>query len=471
MIKECSFIQSTFLPLKGTAKQNFLLLKAKFCLASRIAHLTLAWLRSCILTALSCLPLLLASGCVSFPVAEIDRAITEFDRAIEALSQESADWRIVVTDLQEEVSEDMQSTIRNEVENLTRSAVLTASAELRCNSEFMRIKLERELRSIRNDLAAQFNALIATGYNIPLLPEKSPEPFICSAVPSAVDLNLDYERRVKIDIFGFDLRSKMIDVDLITYGNLLAKEKVGIAQFRREVDNLRAQRDMGLAGPQLQTSTFVLERPSSRIRKDVSSALSIISDFHAVLDLTESGAEITPNAQVIVLSWNGKTQSEIPVLAHQQVLECDVIEKVIDSADQNFTPALYHHNQCGGEDMDRDYSGNGPCVVFKMSLGLDPARQKLTADYSMEAYECPDDYRSWDGDCTYAYSTKKTILYNAEENEKILGFDVNSFFEHKYIDDDHSVDKSSFAGKEPVEYLHYVGDTWGDEAGTETGVK
>ena len=426
-----------------------------------------------VLRSLFCLPLFLHAACVSFPTEEIDRAITSFDRAIGSLSQESADWRVVVTDLQEEVTEDMQSTIRNEVENLTRSAVLTAGGELRCNAEFMRIKLERELRRIRNNLVSDLNTASWSlfGQNlIPLMPEIAVEPFICDAIPSAVDLHVEADRRAKIDIFGFDLRSMPITAHLITQGELTVNAGVlSPVEFARQIDAIRPTLSAAAASG-IEASTFTLQRPSSRVQKDISSALSVISDFHAVLDLTESGVEITPNSKTVALSWNGIAQSHIPVLAHQQVLECKIVDAQALESSQNFEPPYVNHNECDNT-PDRDYDGHGPCVFFKLYLNTDPAKQKITARYVMDAHECPNDHGYWKKDCTQAMGWKETLLFTAQDNQEILSFDVDTVLEYRYIDNDHEVDVKSFGGREPVRYLEFTGDTGGDDAGIDTGVE
>jgi hypothetical protein len=48
---------------------------------------------------------------------------------------------------------------------------------------------------------------------------------------------------------------------------------------------------------------------------------------------------------------------------------------------------------------------------------------------------------------------------------------VQSLFKFPYIDNNHNPDVFEFSGNKPVARLEFVGDTKGDEAGTETGVK
>lgn len=401
---------------------------------------------------------------------KIQNAVDSFDRAIATLGQESADWRVVMYDLEKEIAEDVQSTIRTEIENLTRSAILTASAEIRCNTDFIRIRLERELIRIRNSFAVELNAQLdrftSSNYSIPLIEEKPSEPVICSMVPSAVDLGLEPKRRTKIDIFGFDLLTRPISVGLISHGSLTFKKQIGLKDFNAA---MKARPALG-ATNKIITDSFVFVDPSARIRRDITSALSIISEYHAVLDLTESGVEIMPNAQEIVLSWNDQIQSEIPILVHQQTLQCETRTHPIYPVSKSLKPPALSDNSCQGK-PDKDFHGHGPCVRFNMRLGLDSERKNLTASYWMNAWECPDDFARYKRDCTEALGSGSVVLFTAQDNEKILSFDAQSFVSDEYIDNDHYADFSYFTGTEPIDKLEYVGDTKGDEAGTRTSVK
>jgi ABC-type oligopeptide transport system substrate-binding subunit len=75
-----------------------------------------------------CLSLLL-SGCgITSQLAqtnvELRNAVNSFDRGINALSRESADWQVVLQELQENLVEDTQSTLRVEITNLMRTGLL-----------------------------------------------------------------------------------------------------------------------------------------------------------------------------------------------------------------------------------------------------------------------------------------------------------------------------------------------------------
>ncbi len=72
--------------------------------------------------------------------------------------------------------------MRVELTNLMRTGQLGASGEFRCDAEFLRIRTQRELRRLRNELVEPLGSL---GVSLSREPELRPEPHICTAVPTA----------------------------------------------------------------------------------------------------------------------------------------------------------------------------------------------------------------------------------------------------------------------------------------------
>lgn len=350
---------------------------------------------------------------------EIRDAINSFDQAIATLAQQSADWQVVVQDLQESITEDVQSTIRVELTNLSRTVVLGAGAEFRCDADFMAVKLVNELRDIRNDLAQTLND---AGANppIPLLPVDPPRPVVCSAVPRAVDMSLEEKRRTVLDVYGFDLLSLPITAQVLDrFGGL----------------------------------------------SNVTSSLGIISDYQMVLDLTEGGAALEEDDRQVVFSWNGDVQSVVPILnpAGGGGLECSTRGRLVTPGSHTFTPP---HTQ-----GDQDFKGHGPCVHLTVSPRTDMLGRNLIADVSMSAFECDDDFSKPRSDHTTAAGTTSITLLSLPEGERIVGFSPSGGVVRQYIDDDHQDDLFTFGGNAIVEQARFVGDTDGNEAGTRTEVE
>jgi hypothetical protein len=371
-----------------------------------------------------CLALLL-SGCgITSQLAqtnvELRNAVNSFDRGINALSRESADWQVVLQELQENLVEDTQSTLRVEITNLMRTGLLGAGGEFRCDADFLRIRTERELRRIRNDLVQILNS-ISTNVNFPLVEEIPVEPFICSAVPVAIDAGLDAERRAILDVYGYDMRSLPINAEVLdANGN----------------------------------------------RRNVTTSLGIISDQHMVLDLTEGGAAIKEDDRRVVFRWNAEPQSVIRIFtASAGKPRCETRTEEVTLDNQTFIPP---HRE-----GDKDFKGHGPCVKFTFNIVRDIERTSLYARLWMKAFECDDSFSKPKSDNTRAqgWATNVQILNLTEPGEQIIGHNMLDYTQHTYIDDDHEDDIFNFASSNyPFEQLTFVGDTDGNEAGTRTGV-
>ena len=407
--------------------------------------------------------------------ARMAEAIHSMDKAIATLNQESADWQTVIADLEQDITAEMQSTISAEVQNLTRNAVLTAGGEVRCNAEFMRIKLRRELIDIRNSLAQSLNNQLInlgiSGYQFDILQQEAPEPFICDIVPSAVDMSLDPVRRQKLDIYGFDLRSMPIYVTYRSYGVFQAKPSVGYREYVTEM-RVRAERapanvaviESARLKDDIKMGSFNLTQPWKVFHPGITSSLTVLSDFHAVLDLTEAGANLPPNADVIVLSWNNELQAEIPILTHLKTLECTTTAKPLTvNLVSSFIPPAVGSG-------DNEFKDHGPCMSIYLYLTLDAERRNLYATYTVDAFECNDDFGSPKHDHTRAYGTKTVTLYTAAEDETIISYNSAVSLYDTHIDFNHDPFVKYYGGTSPVEKIEWMGDTKGDEAGTRTGV-
>jgi hypothetical protein len=113
-------------------------------------------------------------------------------------------------------------------------------------------------------------------------------------------------------------------------------------------------------------------------------------------------------------------------------------------------------------------------------LRLKDGDKTLVAKYRMHAYECDDNVLKPKEDYTAARGEEELVLKVASPRGRILGltaldkdgtlFDVDTTMSHQYIDTNTSDDVVPFDLPNPVEELHFVGDTKGDEAGTRTGV-
>lgn len=142
---------------------------------------------------------------------------------------------------------------------------------------------------------------------------------------------------------------------------------------------------------------------------------------------------------------------------------CPVRTETIDSQTILFVPPHVRG--------DREFDGNGPCVRFDLDLRLPGAGDSLVAEYYMHAFECADDDPSRPkSDFTAAEGRGATTLFSTGPQGRILAYNVGSATRHTYVDDDHAEDVFNLPAPDPSLQLRYIGDTGGNEAGTETRV-
>jgi hypothetical protein len=108
--------------------------------------------------------------------------------------------------------------------------------------------------------------------------------------------------------------------------------------------------------------------------------------------------------------------------------------------------------------------------ALRLTLQVEDGDKTLTAKYRMHAYECANSFESPQSDFTSARGNDELVLKVASPRGRILGHDVDTSMSQRYIDSDHADDIFEYDPPNPVEKLRFVGDTEGDEAGTETGV-
>lgn len=110
---------------------------------------------------------------------------------------------------------------------------------------------------------------------------------------------------------------------------------------------------------------------------------------------------------------------------------------------------------------DREYNGHGPSVSLQVELAVFNGNE-LWAAVTMDALETKSDW-------TRAAGTAWYRLYTARST--IVDVDGPTTFSHHYTDTDHAHDIFSFGPGNLVNMLDYVGDTKGDDAGKNTGVR
>ena len=110
---------------------------------------------------------------------------------------------------------------------------------------------------------------------------------------------------------------------------------------------------------------------------------------------------------------------------------------------------------------DREFAGHGPKVY--VSTQLINQGTYLEANVYMKAEETKSDW-------TTASGSKKYRIYNVESGWRIKRIITDTFSSASYTDNDHGVDTLSLGSADLVNQFLVVGDTSGNDAGTDTRV-
>ena len=185
---------------------------------------------------------------------------SSLDNAIGNLNANSANYQEILQKLITELPAQVQSTVTNEVSNLLNRTVAAAGAEVRCDVDFFRIRVQQALQRIK----AKFLNQTLPPY----------EPQFCDVVPLAIDMNLPAERRPKLEFYGYDFDMAEIHVVLVD----------GINQI------------------------------------DVSNKLDQPTHYHMTLNLGSNGVPISTNSSRIILRWNNRDISSVAVIQKAPVI-------------------------------------------------------------------------------------------------------------------------------------------------------
>jgi len=185
---------------------------------------------------------------------ETDKLVAATDRAIQALQQESADWRKVLQETRDKMTGAAQSTIRNEIDNVLSRAIAASGAEFRCNYDFIRKRVIYDLTRIKMQLLKQ--------------PVPAKEPALCSLVPLSVDASWVPSRLNTLTFYGYDFDTTPIQV-LLQDGNRYL---------------------------------------------DVSQHLDKPTHYHMTLNLGANGVSLSQNSKRFVLKWNSQEISSVGII-------------------------------------------------------------------------------------------------------------------------------------------------------------
>lgn len=201
---------------------------------------------------------LLTFGCgraIDTVVDTRNQTLAALDDAMMGISQESQSWQSTLQNLANKLTDETQTTVKNEVQNLATRTIAATGVEYRCNVDFTANRVLQGLRRVRARFLGQTPD--------PILPH------VCQVVPSGIDLNLPTNRREKVDIFGYDF-------------------------------------DEG------RTQLFLQNRSGSR--REVTASLNRVTHYHYVINLGASGVLFDAQSDRLVVINSGQELSNIPII-------------------------------------------------------------------------------------------------------------------------------------------------------------
>jgi hypothetical protein len=201
----------------------------------------------------------LASGsCNLIP----DRALEDLERAINVLETQSKAWQDVLRELESKLKRDADDLLQHQVTNLVQRSAAAAATNVQCVVDATKGRITESLRNlvrVRKKLTP-----VAT------------IPYVCSVVPSPIDLRVPRNTMASVDFFGFD---------------------------------------MDLSQP---TAIEVwLTDDHDAKQENVSRWLQVPSHYHMQLNVSPGGVPFKPTSHSLVLKWNGREVSSVNI-AHNK---------------------------------------------------------------------------------------------------------------------------------------------------------
>ncbi|HEY9675367.1 MAG TPA: DUF3421 domain-containing protein [Waterburya sp.] len=201
----------------------------------------------------------------------MENTVKTLDKGIDTLGKESKNWQQVLETTRSEITkdlensrvkitEDVRSTIRNELTDLINHGVATTGTEFRCDADFVGQRMRHALIIQRNELAKQVG--------ISLREAEPRQPKVCLVEPETIDVSRIHNGLNKLEISGYDF--DILDV------------KVLLKNDNGEVD--------------------------------VSKSLAKLSSYQVILNLGSGGVQLSPNSRMLTVTANGQEVSSIHII-------------------------------------------------------------------------------------------------------------------------------------------------------------
>jgi hypothetical protein len=200
-------------------------------------------------------------------------AVSAIDKATNALANQSADWQQVLKDLEGQLTQEAESTVRNDVANILSRSISQGGVELRCDGDFLRNRVREALLGLKAKLLGQA---------VP-----PPGPALCQVVPVAVDRAAVPDHVKQLEFYGYDFDTTQ-DIHVFL-------ESTGGA------------------------------------RDDVTNALDRPTHYAMTVKFGGNGVNLQPNSQRFVLQWSGKDISTVAVIQPETPVCQSKVDNILPS--------------------------------------------------------------------------------------------------------------------------------------------
>ena len=190
------------------------------------------------------------STCTRAPNDPLSATVFALDRAIDALTDSSSDFRTVLQGLKARLSPGVDGAVGAAIDRFLDRAP-AASGDFHCSSEFVRLRARQELMRIEERLLGTASA--------------PAEPQFCYAAPLVVDLTRPSNT---VEIYGYDFDRVPLQIFLVT----------------------------------------------DEAHYDVTSALIPRTHYHVTLVLGDHGVKLSPKARLLGLTWGNLIHHAIPIV-------------------------------------------------------------------------------------------------------------------------------------------------------------
>jgi hypothetical protein len=347
--------------------------------------------------------LLSASGCswwddlmnnINWAEREYSNTEDTLNRAIADINANSQNWQRIMQKAIDDINP-KERQVRQDLEELMQRGVHTAGIEARCDICYLGDMLVQGLQRIEAKIKNQ-----------PVPPLK---PFICDVSPSAIDMNLDPNRRNNVEIYGYNL-----DMSWLKLYHIMETGQV-----------------------------------------DETPQFTVTSPFKRVINLGANGIALVPNSVKIRMDLGNGENRDIPII--QQWPDICV------TRDFNTGASSIQVIPSRTGPGDKEFDGHGPCIRATAQIYTAENGTQLRAVVNVDMWECPDDMTKIHKDYTEGIGMEDRVLYTTEHDEEIVEIRTPVSATLEYIG--HGTQPQSKTDSGLVSRWNMLADTDGDDVG------